>query len=106
MNSSDFIAIGGLIVALVGIITSFILQRDIKKIRQLERDNKKFKNRLSISLKAIKGYQLIEEEQANTLGKEASIYRREIRKNYSEYFKTEFLTPKNIVELITELESE
>ena len=105
MNSSDFIAIGGLIVALVGLITGFILQRDIKKNRQLERDNKKLKNRLSNSLKAIKGYQLIEEEQANTLGKDSSIYRREIRKNYSEYFKSDFLTPKNIDELITELEN-
>ena len=46
MNSSDYIALGSLLVALVGIITGFILQKDQKKIRELERDNKKYKGRL------------------------------------------------------------
>lgn len=103
MINSEYVALGGLLIALVGMITGFILQRDNKKIRDLERDNKKFKNRLMKALIAIKGYQLIETKQAKELDKKLSVYRREMRDEFTEYFPTDFLGPKNIDEMITEL---
>lgn len=106
MNSTEYIAIGSLFIALVSLITGFILQRDQKKVREVERINKKYKNRLIKAVNAIKGYQLIEEEQAKKLSKDVSIYRREIRTNTSDYFISDFVTPKNINELIQELENE
>ena len=106
MNSTEYIAIGSLFIALVSLITGFILQRDQKKIREVERINKKYKSRLSKSLKAIKGYQFIEEKQAKALSKDTAIYRREIRRDYADYFNSDFVTPKNINELIQELENE
>ena len=106
MNSTEYIAIGSLFIALVSLITGFILQRDQKKIREVERLNKKYKNRLSKALNAIQGYQSIEKEQADKITKDVAIYRREIRKNYTDYFNSDFVTPKNINELIQELENE
>ena len=46
MQSTDYIGIGGLVVALVSLITGFILQRDQKRINELESDNRKYKRRL------------------------------------------------------------
>ena len=105
MNNSEFIALGGMLIALVGLITSFILQRDKKKIRELERINKKYKKFLGRSLNAINGYQQIEDNQAKELGKDPSTYRKEIRKKYLSSF-TSFFTPGDLKELIQELENE
>jgi len=106
MNSTEYIAIGSLIIALVSLITGFVLQYDKKKIRELERVNKKYKNRLKKSLRAIKGYQSIEKDKANELGQNIANYRRNIRKKYSEYFNSDFLTPGNIDELIQDLDND
>ena len=106
MESTGYIAIGSLFIALVSLILGFILQRDQKKIREVERLNKKYKLKLIKAINAIKGYQLIEEEQARKVGKDSAIYRREIRKDYSVYFSSDFLTPKNIDELIQGLNNE
>ncbi len=104
MNTTEIIAIGSLFIAFVSLITGFILQRDTKKVRDTERELKKARRRLFKAVKAIRGYQLIEEDFAKEIGKETSSYRGEIRKTYSEYFNTSFLSPKNILELIDEME--
>ena len=106
MINSEYVAIGGLLIALVGIITGFILQRDNKKIRDLERNNKKYKRRLTKALFAIKSYQTIEEKQAAELEKDAAIYRREIRKKYDELFDSDFTTPNRILEMIADLNND
>ncbi len=106
MNYSVFIALGGFLIALVSLITGFILQRDNKKIRELERLNKKYKTRLGEALNAIKGYQQIEKYQAIEANKEVADFRKKIRKKYSVDFNTKFLIPKNIKVLISELEKE
>ncbi|HMO16847.1 MAG TPA: hypothetical protein PKA63_01425 [Oligoflexia bacterium] len=64
METQDTIAIGSLIIAFVSVLTSFILQRDEKKLRNLEFDNKKYKQKLFKAIRAIQGYQIIEEECA------------------------------------------
>lgn len=106
MAPTDFIGIGGLVVALVGLITGFILQRDQKRIRELERDNKKYKGRLLKALNAIRGYQAVEVDYAEAEGISIESYRRKIRKEKQEMFNTSFLSPKNVDELMKELESE
>ncbi len=106
MNSSDYIALGSLLVALVGIITGFILQKDQKKIRELERDNKKYKGRLLKALNAIKGYQANEEEHAAAENISVSAYRAKVRKEKQDLFNTSFLTPNKVDEMMKELESE
>lgn len=106
MESGDYIGIGGLLVALVGLITGFILQRDHRKIRDLERSNKKHKGRLIKALKAIKGYQAVEEEYAETEGLSVPAYRSNIRKDKPHLFNASFLTPGNIDDLMNELEED
>lgn len=106
MEPTDYIGLGGLLVALVGLITGFILQRDQKKIRELERDNKKYKGRLLKALNAIKGYQSVEVDYAESEGVSVENYRRKIRKEKQEMFHTSFLTPKNVDEMMKELEHE
>jgi hypothetical protein len=106
MAPTDYIGIGGLLVALVGLVTGFILQRDLKRIRELEKDNKKYKGRLLKALNAIKGYQSIEVDYAEAEGLSVEVYRRKIRKEKQEMFNSSFLTPKNVEEMMKELESE
>jgi len=104
MNTTEIIALGSLFLAFVSLITGYLLQRDSKKVRDMEREIKKSQGRLLKSVKAIQGYQLIEKDYANELGKDTSAYRREIRKEYSEYFNTSFLSPKNVSALVDEIE--
>lgn len=106
MQSGNYIGIGGLLVALVGLITGFILQRDHRKIRELERANKKHKKRLIKALKAIKGYQAVEEEYAEMEGLSVPAYRAQVRKDKPALFNPTFLAPGNIDELMSELEEE
>lgn len=106
MNSSEYIALGSLLVALVGIITGFILQKDQKKIRELERENKKYKGRLLKALNAIKGYQIVEEEHAISQNISVAAYRREVRKEKQDLFNSSFLTPSKVDEMMKELESD
>lgn len=105
MAPTDYIGIGGLLVALAGLVTGFILQRDQKRIRELEKDNKKYEDRFLKALKAIKGYQSIEEDYAKSEGVNVEVYRRKIRKEKQDMFNSSFLTPKNVDEMIKELES-
>ena len=106
MAPTDYIGIGGLLLALVSLVTGFILQRNQKRIRELENDNKKYKGRLIKALNAIKGYQSIEVDYAESEGVSVEIYRRKIRKEKQEMFNSSFLTPKNVDEMMKELESE
>jgi hypothetical protein len=105
METPNIIALGGLLIALVGLITGFILQRDTKKLRELERDNKKYKGRLLKALNAIKGYQMIETEYAEKEGIDVSNYRKKIRKDKQELFSSSFLTPANVDEMMKDLEN-
>ena len=106
LTASDYKGIGGLVVALVGLITSFLLQRDLRKVIELERKNKKYKNRLLKALNAIKGYQAVEQDYAEIEGISVEAYRRKIRKERQELFNTSFLSPKRIDEMMQELEEE
>jgi Tfp pilus assembly protein PilO len=100
MVFQDVITIISLIIALLGLIFNFSLQKDQKKIRDFERENKKLKSNLSKSILAIKGYQLIEEETAKNQSIDLPSYRRNIRKDKSEYFDADFLAPGNIDRII------
>lgn len=106
MEPTDYIGIGGLLVALVGLITGFILQRDTRKIRKLEKKNMTYKGKLLKALNAIKGYQSVEVDYADSEGISVEAYRRKIRKEKQEMFNTSFLSPKNVDEMMKELESE
>lgn len=100
MEFQDIITITSLVIALLGLIFNFLLQRDLKKVRDLERENKKLRSNLLKSILAIKGYQLIEVEMANSQNISLTIYRRNVRKDKSEFFDSDFLTPANIDRLI------
>ena len=106
MEPRDYIGIGGLLVALVGLITGFILQRDTRKIREIERKNKIYKGKLLKALNAIKGYQSVEVDYADSEGISVEAYRRKIRKEKQEMFNTSFLSPKNVDEMMKELEND
>lgn len=100
MEFQDIITITSLVIALLGLIFNFLLQRDLKKVRDLERENKKLRSNLLKSILAIKGYQLLEVEMANSQNISLTIYRRNVRKDKSEFFDSDFLTPANIDRLI------
>lgn len=103
---AELIGIGGLVVALIGVITGFILQRDQKRMRDLERENKKYKARLLKALHAIHGYQQVEHSHAQDQDMSVAAYRRKVRKQHPELFNTAFLTPKNVREMMHDLEQE
>jgi hypothetical protein len=105
MSIQDYFATGGFIVAIVGLITTYLLQRDAKKLRELEKENKKYKGRLLKALNAIKGYQMIEAEHAEKEGIEVASYRSKIRKDKQELFNSSFLTPKNVDEMMSDIEN-
>ena len=104
MEIKDLTTLGGIAVALVSLITGFVLQRDTRKMRDLEKDNKKYKSDLKTALTAILGYHVTELENAQKEGKSVELYRKEIRKNKKEYFNTSFLTPGNIEQLLKDLD--
>jgi hypothetical protein len=97
MESSEYLGIGGLIIAAISLITGFILQRDSRKVRDLERTNKKMKYALDHSLSALDGYENIENQLAQKEGKTLTNYRTKVREEYKvkEY---RFLTPSDIKE--------
>ena len=106
MNSSEIIAIGSLIIALVGLVTGFLLQRESKKLREIERTNRKYRGQLLKALMAIKGYQEIEEEYARAENISVSQYRAKIRQDKQHLFHSSFLTPGNVNEILSDLQSE
>jgi hypothetical protein len=105
MNIEYYVSIGSFLVAIVSMITSFVLQRDSRKLRDLERENSRYKDNLRKAMNAIKGYQQIEEEQARQNNQEVSNYRAKIRKELElqEYFDTNFLSPSRVKELLNEI---
>lgn len=105
MTTQDIMAIGGLLVAIIGLITGFILQRDTRKLADLERENKKYKGRLLKALNAIKGYQAIEDDFAKKEGIDVKAYRAKIRKEKTELFNTSFLSPSNVDDMMSDLEN-
>jgi hypothetical protein len=104
MEFQDIITITSLVIALLGLIFNFLLQRDLKKVRDLERENKKLRSNLLKSILPIKDYQLLEVEMANSQNIYLTIYRRNVRKEKSEFFDSDFLTPANIDSLINNLQ--
>lgn len=97
--------IGGFLVALIGLFTGFVLQRDQRKMRDLERENKRLKNTSKKALYAIKGYQQIEEAIAKEQNINVAVYRRNIRNGYQEYFDSDFLSPANLDTTIKDIET-
>jgi len=98
---------GGLLIALVSLITGFILQRDQKSVRELKDINDKYKKKLLLSLNAIKGYQCIETKLASDMNLDESVYRRKVRgecQDCKDYLNSDFVSPKNIDEIINELQ--
>jgi hypothetical protein len=104
MIIQDLIAITSLAITILSIITGYLIQRDQKKIRELERENKKLKSNLIKSILAIKGYQILEEEFAKGKNIDLPSYRRSIRKDKSEFFDTDFLTPGNVDRLLNNIQ--
>lgn len=105
MDIQDIASIGALVIGFTSLLTSFFLQRDVRKIRDLQRDNKKYRGRLLKALNAIKGYQAIEAEYADKEGIDVKTYRARIRKDKQELFNTSFLSPSNVDEMMKDLEN-
>lgn len=106
MTTQDIISFASLFLLLVSVITNYWLQRDSRNIRDLERKNEKYRNKLVAALKAIKGYQLIECDYAEKEGLEVQTYRARIREGIKQYFDTKFLSPSNIDALLADLEND
>jgi len=100
MEESTIISLTSLGIAALTLLTSFILGLDKRKIRELERKNKSYSNKLRTSLRAIKGYQLIETDHALSNDLHLPSYRGDVRKKHSVYFDSEFVSPGNIEELL------
>lgn len=104
MAAQDIIAIGGLLIAFLSLVTSFILQLEKRKIQSL-RDRKDELQKLALkSLKSIEAYQAVEKEQAKVQNITPSRYRSKVRKGIPGFDST-FLSPRSISNLIDELES-
>jgi hypothetical protein len=90
------------ITSLLGVIAGFIIQRDLRKIRDTERENKALKSIVSKSVLAIQGYQLIETEIAKEQGLHFTAgYRSKIRKGKGDFFfDSNFLSPNNISKMV------
>ena len=65
-----------------------------------------YKGKLLKALNAIKGYQSVEVDYADSEGIGVEAYRRKIRKEKQEMFNTSFLSPKNVDEMMKELEND
>ena len=100
MNENLIIPILSLFITLTSLVTSYLLQKEKNKIKELERKNDKLKTNLIKSLNAIKAYQSMEEVTAVNLKMNIPAYRTKIRKDFDIYFNSDFLTPSNINNLI------
>ena len=83
MNNTMILPIGGMVIAVLSLITTFILQLDKKRIRDTESENKKLKNHLAEALKAVEGYHLIETHFAQKDEISVDNYRKKIRREAS-----------------------
>ena len=97
MELSDFMGLGGLVIAAISLITGFILQKDNRKIKDLEYLNKKMQNALNHSLDALEGYEKIETQIANDEGITLKDYRTKAREKYH-VKEHRFLVPSDIKE--------
>lgn len=104
MSTEAYVSIGSLIIAGVSMVTSFILQHDAKKVRELESKNTKQREKLRKALRAIKGYQQIEERYATEDGMSVKTYRTLVRKANKELFDSGFLSPGKVDEMLNDLE--
>jgi hypothetical protein len=100
MNENLIIPILSLVITFFSLVTSYLLQKEKNKIKELERKNDKLKTNLIKALNAIKLYQSIEEVSANAINMEVSAYRKKIRKDFDISFSSDFITPSNINNLI------
>lgn len=100
MNENLIIPILSLVITFFSLVTSYLLQKEKNKIKELERKNDKLKTNLIKSLNAIKAYQSIEELSAIAINMEVPAYRKKIRKDFDISFNTDFLTPSNINNLL------
>ncbi len=104
-NLQIIVTIGSILIALVSLVTGFILQYDAKETRELKRKNKQLSGNLKKAVKAIQGYQLIENKLAKTQNTEVALYRKKIRKDINSYFDKDFLVPTHIDQLDQKLNS-
>lgn len=104
MDAQDLIAIGGLLIAFLSLLTSFILQLEKRKIRSLREKNEELKKLALKSLKSIEAYQSVEKKQAKMQNITPSRYRSKVRKGISGFDST-FLSPRNISIKIGEIET-
>lgn len=88
MNTEIIAIISGGILGLAGILVTYVTSIDKKRISTLEKAISNLAN-------AIEGYHRIEEAMAKKLGKDVSIYRREIRENY-DVKNFNFPTPSDV----------
>lgn len=103
MNENLIIPILSLVITFFSLVTSYLLQKEKNKIKDLERKNDKLKTNLIKALNAIKLYQSIEEVSAINLKMNVPAYRAMIRKDIDISFNTDFLTPSNINNLLENL---
>lgn len=75
------LSLASLFVALVSLLTGFILQLDRRKIRDLEYRNEKLSKRLRHTIDAVSGYHTIEEYLARKEKIDLPVYRRKVRKS-------------------------
>ena len=106
MKEETYISLASIVVAAISVVTTFFLQRDAKRVRELERKSNKHRNKLVKALLAIKGYQLHEVRQCRAEGVNLSAYRSKIRKENPELFDADFLTPSSIESMLAELQTE
>jgi hypothetical protein len=100
MIENLIIPILSLFVTLTSLFTSYLLQKEKNKIKELEKKNDKLKTNLIKSLNAIKAYQSMEEVTALNLNMNVKAYRIKIRKDFDIYYNSNFLKPSNINNLI------
>jgi ABC-type transport system involved in cytochrome bd biosynthesis fused ATPase/permease subunit len=100
MNENLIIPVLSLLIAFFSMITNYLLQKEKKKMKELERKNEKLKSNLIKSLNAIKSYQSLESETAKSINMNLSNYRKKIRKDYDISFNSDFLVPSNINNLL------
>ena len=106
MTNLEIITIITSVTSLFSIIAWFLLQRDQKKIRDLESDNKKYKTNYSKALRSIEWYQKLEEYIASKDGKNISAFRSSMRKKIKGDIDSKFMLPSNIQERLQELRNE
>ena len=107
MIITEICAVGGLLIGLVGLLTTYFLQRDVKQMQELRRENRKYRNRLTKALLAIQGYQDFEAECAQRTSTELVEFRKQVREKRRHWFESpRFIEPAQVDTQLNELREE